>query len=78
MSAIGVTGELLTVEQRTTHTRARSGFQDFRMTLAGRRRSMIPTLYQSVLRNPVSAEMLLTGHDRIRERERVAVEYVQG
>ena len=39
---------------------------------------LIPSLYQVTLRVLAPQGMLLTGHERIRERERVVVEYVQG
>jgi hypothetical protein len=39
---------------------------------------LIPTLYQVTLRVLAPQGMLLTGHERIRDREQVIVEYVQG
>jgi len=39
---------------------------------------LLPSLYQVTLRVLAPQGMLLTGHERIRDRDRVVTEYVQG
>jgi len=75
----GVTGDLVT---------AQAADDDFKSTVIIARLhdpaggmptiELLPSLYQATLRILAPQGMLLTGYERVRQRERVVVTYIQG
>jgi hypothetical protein len=75
----GVTGELVTAQAADDAFKSTVIVARLHDAAGGKPTiELLPSLYQATLRILAPRGMLITGYERVRERERVVVEYVQG